>query len=242
MGRNASAISARGMREALQLPLHALEEDPLLGVGVLVGVDDVAVVPVEEVGDSGHQPLLVGAGEEQDGGDAFRVHHGESTRLYDTGRPGSGEWTSLSHVHRLGYTSFAMASPIELYDTTLRDGTQMEGISPVRRGQAEDRPQAGRARRALHRGRLARLQPQGRGVLRAGAASWLRNAQLAAFGSTRRAGRHRRRRTRTCGRSSTPARPSSRSSARRSDRQVHEDPGDDARGEPGDDRATPSAS
>ncbi len=49
--------------EALQLPLDALQEDALLLVGVLVGVDDVAAVAEEEVGDGRHQPLLVAAGD-----------------------------------------------------------------------------------------------------------------------------------------------------------------------------------
>ena len=41
---------------------------------MLVGVDDVAVVAVEEIGHSGDQPLLVSTGEEQHGGDVFGTH------------------------------------------------------------------------------------------------------------------------------------------------------------------------
>ena len=50
-----------GLGFGFRLPLDALEEDALFLIGVLVGVDDVALVLVEEVGDRGHQPLLVGA-------------------------------------------------------------------------------------------------------------------------------------------------------------------------------------
>jgi 2-isopropylmalate synthase len=56
---------------------------------------------------------------------------------------------------------------VRLYDTTLRDGTQREGCRSRRR-QAPHRPRAGRARRRLHRGRVARLEPEGRRVLPAG--------------------------------------------------------------------------
>ena len=76
IGRNASAMSSRASAEAVELPLDALEEDVLLAVGVLVGVDDVAVVAVEEVGDGGDEPLLVAAGEQQDRGDAVRHQTG----------------------------------------------------------------------------------------------------------------------------------------------------------------------
>ena len=78
---------------------------------------------------------------------------------------------------------------IQIYDTTLRDGTQREGISLSLRRQAAHRPQAGRAGRRLHRRRLARLQPQGRRVLRARPATWPgKHALIAAFGSTCRVG------------------------------------------------------
>ena len=48
--------------EAVQLPFDALEEDALLLVCVLIGVDDVAAVAIEEVGDGRDQALLIGAG------------------------------------------------------------------------------------------------------------------------------------------------------------------------------------
>jgi hypothetical protein len=37
-------------------------------------VDDVAVVVVDKVGNGRYQPLLIAAGEEQDGGNDFVVH------------------------------------------------------------------------------------------------------------------------------------------------------------------------
>ena len=75
---------------------------------------------------------------------------------------------------------------ILLYDTTLRDGMQREGLSvsvdeKVRIAVRHRRP--GRAR---HRGRLPRLQPQGRGVLpQAGSARTWATRVVAAFGMTR---------------------------------------------------------
>jgi len=62
--------------EACQIPLHPHQEQPELGVLVLVGVQDVGVVPEQEVGDGCDQPLLVGAGQQQNGG----VAHGGSRR------------------------------------------------------------------------------------------------------------------------------------------------------------------
>ena len=76
---------------------------------------------------------------------------------------------------------------VELYDTTLRDGAQMEGISLSVAGQAEHRAQARRARRPLHRGRLPGSNPKD-------VEFFVRmrdvklNAKLVAFGATRRAG------------------------------------------------------
>src|SRR5262249_44805602 len=55
-----------------QLPLDAHEEQAALRVLVLVGVQDVAVVPVEELADGGDDPLAVGAVDQQDG----RALHG----------------------------------------------------------------------------------------------------------------------------------------------------------------------
>ena len=55
--------------------------------------------------------------------------------------------------------------PVVLYDTTLRDGTQGENITLSLADKLRDRPDARRVRHALHRGRLAGLEPEGRRVL-----------------------------------------------------------------------------
>ena len=54
--------------EIFGIELDAHQEQPGFFVGVLVGMQDVAVVPVDEVGDGGDFALAVGAGDEQDGG------------------------------------------------------------------------------------------------------------------------------------------------------------------------------
>ena len=54
---------------------------------------------------------------------------------------------------------------VEIFDTTLRDGVAARGHLAHRRRQAAHRRAARPSRRALHRGRLARRQPEGRGVL-----------------------------------------------------------------------------
>ena len=79
---------AAGDGEAVQLELDALEEDALFEVGVLVGVDDVAVVPVEEVGDGGDQALLVAAGDQQRGGCARPSSQGRYHVRADLGSKG----------------------------------------------------------------------------------------------------------------------------------------------------------
>ena len=95
-----------------------------------------------------------------------------------------------------------------VYDTTLRDGAQREGISYSVHGQARRGAAARRARGRVHRGRLAGRAAQGHRVLRRAPATELdlKHAQLVAFGvdpQGRRRGRGRRRRCRRC---STPAR------------------------------------
>jgi len=49
--KRAELVSVEG--EAVQVPFDTHQEDAALGVLVLVGVQDVAVVPVEEIGDGG---------------------------------------------------------------------------------------------------------------------------------------------------------------------------------------------
>ena len=56
----------------------------------------------------------------------------------------------------------------QIYDTTLRDGSQQEGISLTVDDKLPRRRAARPSRRRLHRGRLARRQSEGRGVLPAG--------------------------------------------------------------------------
>ena len=55
--------------EPVELPLDSLEEDAALDVGVLVGVDDVAVVAGDEFGHLRHEALLVAAAQEEHRGD-----------------------------------------------------------------------------------------------------------------------------------------------------------------------------
>ena len=52
-----------------------------------------------------------------------------------------------------------------VYDTTLRDGAQQEGLNLSVADKLDDRPAARRARRGLHRGRLAGREPEGHRVL-----------------------------------------------------------------------------
>ena len=52
-----------------------------------------------------------------------------------------------------------------VYDTTLRDGAQQEGLNLSVADKLTHRPAARRARRGLHRGRLAGREPQGHRVL-----------------------------------------------------------------------------
>ena len=83
-----------------------------------------------------------------------------------------------------------LGDDFHVYDTTLRDGAQREGITLLGRRQARRRPPARRARGRLHRGRLAGGDAQGHRVLRPrrGTELTLRHAALVAFGATRKAG------------------------------------------------------
>ena len=73
-----------------------------------------------------------------------------------------------------------------VFDTTLRDGAQREGITLLGRRQARGRPAARRARRRLHRGRLAGGDAQGHRVLRPGRATASSTLRHAAAGRLRR--------------------------------------------------------
>jgi len=78
-----------------------------------------------------------------------------------------------------------MTAQIDIYDTTLRDGTQGErrhilGCRQIRM------PSGWTHSRPLHRGRLAGLDPARHRVLALARHRTFRNARLAAFGSTRR--------------------------------------------------------
>ena len=52
--------------EILELPFHPHEEEPECFVLMLVSVKDVAVMAVHKVGDSGNEPLAIGAVDQQD--------------------------------------------------------------------------------------------------------------------------------------------------------------------------------
>ena len=84
-----------------------------------------------------------------------------------------------------------------VFDTTLRDGAQREGITYSVADKLAVAAAARRARRGLHRGRLARRDAQGHRVLRAG-----------------RAGRADAASTRSSSRSAPPARPGVRGAGR----------------------------
>src|SRR3972149_2128061 len=81
-----------------------------------------------------------------------------------------------------------MASPTELYDTTLRDGTQMEGISLS----VEDKLKIARKLDELGvhyiEGGWPGSNPKDAEFFARARSLALKNARLAAFGSTRRAG------------------------------------------------------
>ena len=71
------------------------------------------------------------------------------------------DWVELCH-------DAALPPSIEIFDTTLRDGAQFEGISLTVEDKLKRRRAARLARRGLDRGRLPPGQPEGRGVLPAG--------------------------------------------------------------------------
>ena len=77
---------------------------------------------------------------------------------------------------------------VEIYDTTLRDGSQLEGISLTVEDKLRIAEQLDWLGVALHRGGLARREPEGRRAVpaRAGGAAARRRRTLVAFGSTRR--------------------------------------------------------
>ena len=54
--------------EVFGIELNTHQEESGFFVGVLVGVQDVAAVSVDEVGDGGDFAFAVGAGDEEDGG------------------------------------------------------------------------------------------------------------------------------------------------------------------------------
>jgi hypothetical protein len=54
--------------EAFQRPFDAHQKQPGGIVLMLIGMQDVGVMGVQEIGDGGDQPFLVGAGDQQNGG------------------------------------------------------------------------------------------------------------------------------------------------------------------------------
>ena len=66
----------------------------------------------------------------------------------------------------LATATSGLPASVDIYDTTLRDGSQQEGMSLTRRRQAARRRAARPPRGRLHRGRLAGREPEGRRVLR----------------------------------------------------------------------------
>ena len=55
-----------GKVEASEVPLDAHQKNIGLAVAMFVGVKDVAVMPVNKVGNASHQPLAIGARDQQD--------------------------------------------------------------------------------------------------------------------------------------------------------------------------------
>ena len=67
-GGEVFAEVGEGNVEVLGIELHAHEEEAGFLISVLVGMEDVAAVPVDEVGDGGDFALAVGAGNQEYGG------------------------------------------------------------------------------------------------------------------------------------------------------------------------------
>ena len=129
---------------------------------------------------------------------------------------------------------------IHIYDTTLRDGSQGEGVSFSMEDRAQHHATARRDRRPLHRGRLAGSNDKDRDFFRAVRDVPLGQAQIAAFGSNTARGRTVR------GRYSDRSVAGSRDAGRHHRRQELGSArasrvGDHARREPGDDRPRASA-
>ncbi len=71
---------------------------------------------------------------------------------------------------------------IQIYDTTLRDGMQGEGMSLSARGEGARRAPARRPRHPPHRGRLPGVEPEGGGAVRAARRRALRRRRVAPSG------------------------------------------------------------
>ena len=96
---------------------------------------------------------------------------------------------------------------IQIYDTTLRDGTQREGISLSAADKLRIAHRLDELGVRLHRGRLARLESEGRRVLRARprhAVADTRRSPRSARPAARRAARTTTPTSRRCSRRSTP--------------------------------------
>ena len=79
MGANFRVNSAGLEAKLLEVPFDAHQEQVALAVLVLVGVQDVGIVPVQEFADGGNDPLAVGTVDQQDGG----VLHGSYSAPLD---------------------------------------------------------------------------------------------------------------------------------------------------------------
>ena len=103
-------------------------------------------------------------------------------------------------------TGVTPTRPVVLYDTTLRDGTQGENITLSLADKLRDRADARRVRHALHRGRLAGLEPEGHRVLRGRPDDALGDARSSPPSARPAIARTGPATTRTCASSSPPRR------------------------------------